>query len=828
MQHLYASCALFHLLRLAVTLSMVNAIFPSASFAQRGRVNTGSAVAGGPASWTIPEPFASKLDAATLFGPSQVALFSGNQMMVYAPGGEAEQPVPITKIAGWPIGATGVDAACPYGASKLLLITGTRALEYDLPTAAITAQFNWPLPGGWQYVDGAVDWGGSQILVTYGLQYAIFDASTGAFSQPASLAWSGWPQAWNDGIDDVLNINDGQFYFLRGGEVISYNPQTSAFAGPPAKIASSVAAVKKPEVPWCLIANPENPGFGQLTDAKTQAAGGAAGNDQVIKLNRGSRVAEVQVYGAWMISGLAFVTETSDGRRTTSTVFGRASGLPKVFALQPDECITGFSGAYGGSSGDYIYTLQVRTNKSTSPMFGGQGAGSGNNKFEVLIPYEGSFSGVFGKTSDYVSNIGVLYAHYADPLAAAGTGGADVEEEQSSTPTKKPAGGAGRSDDFEDGMMEPGSEMDRGEFPAKDWFGVSLDILYLDAMKPVQTRKAPKNALVLVASKEGIGPKKWHIPHGSRYTTKATYGSSEFDKTVSNMAEYSKMWEVHGSASVDAGGLVGGAGGSLSASYQSMNTSSFGSETKYYIQTAKSEYFGIWLDLTWQDDISGDFKRQKLTSHFRAAILALSAPETRVPTFSTDEQRRGAELPAGLQRYKETYQKIIDAYGTHFTDSVTYGGRYIKKVESKSNWSSMSKETIAKADVEVRARYGGFGAHVSGSVSVGGTMQNSSSNSNFSITTTVTTEATGGSGTEYTTWERSVVDQPAPVTLGVKPLTVLLNKEFFPEDPDIEKKQAIMRAVMVQHLIDKAGLPKGPVGGGSARPPSWWGAAGVR
>ncbi len=126
--------------------------------------------------------------------------------------------------------------------------------------------------------------------------------------------------------------------------------------------------------------------------------GGAAFSDTNIP--QGARISEVRVYSGNFVDGIQAVYILPDGRTYEGQFHGNRGGRASVFRLDPDEYITGISGRYG----DYIDSLTLRTNKRTSPAYGGRG---GRRDFSVELPSGYMAIGFSGRAGKYLDAIGL-------------------------------------------------------------------------------------------------------------------------------------------------------------------------------------------------------------------------------------------------------------------------------------------------------------------------------------------------------------------------------------------------------------------------------------
>lgn len=119
----------------------------------------------------------------------------------------------------------------------------------------------------------------------------------------------------------------------------------------------------------------------------------------------GERVAEIRVWAFGYIDAIQIVHKRNPVIHEFDK-HGGNGGIVNVFTLDDDEFITGISGRYGG----VIDSLQIHTNKQTSPEYGGTG---GNIHYEYICPEGIEIAGFFGRTGVYngynvIANLGVI------------------------------------------------------------------------------------------------------------------------------------------------------------------------------------------------------------------------------------------------------------------------------------------------------------------------------------------------------------------------------------------------------------------------------------
>jgi hypothetical protein len=114
-----------------------------------------------------------------------------------------------------------------------------------------------------------------------------------------------------------------------------------------------------------------------------------------------SKVVEIRVSHGRVIEGIQIAYEMSDGTRHPLRMHGGAGGPLEVFTLHRDEYITGIGGRYG----DFVDSLQIRTNKQRTTHFGGNG---GTADYVYEAPEGTEIVGFCGRSGDVIDAIGVI------------------------------------------------------------------------------------------------------------------------------------------------------------------------------------------------------------------------------------------------------------------------------------------------------------------------------------------------------------------------------------------------------------------------------------
>jgi hypothetical protein len=113
-------------------------------------------------------------------------------------------------------------------------------------------------------------------------------------------------------------------------------------------------------------------------------------------------VVEVRVWAGEMVDAVQLVLE-DNGRRYETIKHGGSGGRLQTYRLQRGEYITGIAGRHG----KYIDSIQIRTNRNTSPTFGGRG---GSGDFYIEVPRGERAVGFAGRSGKYLDAIGLVYS----------------------------------------------------------------------------------------------------------------------------------------------------------------------------------------------------------------------------------------------------------------------------------------------------------------------------------------------------------------------------------------------------------------------------------
>lgn len=168
---------------------------------------------------------------------------------------------------------------------------------------------------------------------------------------------------------------------------------------------------------WGTLAIGQAPSLSEIVGGR----GGIGFSDAEIP--SGGRVLEVHIRSGDHVDSVQMTYSLPDGRVVTGPRHGGSGGELNIFRLDSDEYITGISGRYG----DYIDSIQIHTNKRTSPIFGGRG---GNRDFRIEISSGNQAVGFTGRAGDYLDAVGLtfvpVYLEEVRPTAISGGRGGSL------------------------------------------------------------------------------------------------------------------------------------------------------------------------------------------------------------------------------------------------------------------------------------------------------------------------------------------------------------------------------------------------------------------
>jgi hypothetical protein len=123
----------------------------------------------------------------------------------------------------------------------------------------------------------------------------------------------------------------------------------------------------------------------------------------------GARISEIRIQAGERIDGIQAIYTLGDGRMLEGPYHGGRGGRTNSFRLDTDEYVIGIYGRYG----ETIDSISIRTNKRTSPIYGGRG---GDRDFRVDVPQGSVAIGFSGRSAELLDAIGLLYENSRNPV----------------------------------------------------------------------------------------------------------------------------------------------------------------------------------------------------------------------------------------------------------------------------------------------------------------------------------------------------------------------------------------------------------------------------
>ena len=183
------------------------------------------------------------------------------------------------------------------------------------------------------------------------------------------------------------------------------------------------------------------------------------------------------------------------------------------------------------------------------------------------------------------------------------------------------------------------------------------------------------------------------------------------------------------------------------------------------------------------------------------------------------EYKTGTFVPKCAEEEEEKYQRVIELFGTHYTTSVTMGGKAFDRYTLSANEMEKIQTQVASSSmglsVSAAAEYSSF----SGFVKTSGQVTSQLSSTARSLLKTQSTtrnqwflggdpgmgDGESASLESLKNWAATVPAKPVPISVSLMPLPALLTSKQFPNDPLIEKKQRHLFAVLYNVCNRKGG-----------------------
>jgi MAC/Perforin domain len=181
-------------------------------------------------------------------------------------------------------------------------------------------------------------------------------------------------------------------------------------------------------------------------------------------------------------------------------------------------------------------------------------------------------------------------------------------------------------------------------------------------------------------------------------------------------------------------------------------------------------------------------------------ICRLELSESEEGNLEVSKELAKGVLKLPSARNPTAYEAFIKKFGTHYSSSITLGGRAYQRVTVKeAEYSSFLEDGLdmtgeAKLTFDIASAGGRAG------------QQDTRSKKFVNATKSSTDDIKHSGGTPFTaldSWTPTVKDDPAPIKVNLEPLYELLIEKFFVSDPEIEKKQALLRTAIDEYLSSK-------------------------
>ena len=790
--------------------------------------------------WSLDASMGNNLSSAVYIpGMESVLFIRGTELLFYPLNGTEQVAGDIRNYGNLPSGWTEITAAVLWSSSTVLLFNGENYVSLNINDATLSGAKRFPgLPKNWNgRLDAAVNWNGDLYFFAGG-QYAKYAKKQKSFIEYEMMRkWNGWADIWSEGAQSVLNIGDGYLYFFNDGECLVFNALNNSFQSPPFRIADELPPgeeiVEFEEEPpgldimtnkgndapptalnngsntnnWCLTGVPSGNSNAGLSADVIYMKNGDSGNEMIDDAVAGARLAEIRVWGNFVIYGLQTILETPEGQLIELPILGKEKGKASSFKLAPDECLTGIEGTHIGADGRYIHTIRFQTSSGKSPIFGTR---KGHKTFNVKIPDGTAFYGLAVKSKSFLTSVGIKFVYFDDANLVAHEG--TISSANNGMDESSSGGGPEDTprdewrDDYEDFTKELielswGSATAVRQLPASDWLGTGVNILTLDPVDIAKSETKTPPIELTVSEKLGGPRADKALPMGSDYKTELYAKDDKVGKWIEKHSDFTKQY----GGSVGVSGGFGPVAGSLSASFSEMNNTKIGSKEIHLTRFVESRQFWVRLKLNWRQQGFGK-ARQKLNLDFRSMVEHLPVPRN-IPDKTYSSMTKGAPLPYSVESVRQQYQALLDEYGTHFVRKAFFGGKYVSNtIITKQDYEATRQNKNAfKALVQGQAGPVSLGANVAFSYGEKSTVGEKSKTLNVKKFV-----QGGGAVTTFDKWEAGLLESPSVIKVELMGTYELLTNIFFPNDPDIDKKRKVLKMVMEQYVKDNGQLPQEP------------------
>lgn len=317
--------------------------------------------------------------------------------------------------------------------------------------------------------------------------------------------------------------------------------------------------------------------------------------------------------------------------------------------------------------------------------------------------------------------------------------------------------------------------MAKPPFPNVDYLGRGYDILYTDPLDYASGNQQVKVPVIALQpgsdDSVALDDSSYSYPLGTQHVPDP---GGTTDLEFQQLYQATDYLDTFSETATVKAGIPLVAEFTLSESYtSSFSTSSSSKSTTLYVNR---EVRIETINFTPAED---NPVKQQLSSDFANAIINL--PIT---------QDYGQDNSA--------YAAFIQQFGTHYTTSVSFGGRaYQYTVIEATTYSSMESSGL-----DIKAGASGsfdiFTASASGSYDQQNTEKYQSATENC---TTIKNYSGGKPQDNWDQWVDSVTDSPVPIGLTLAPITDLLTSDYS-TDPNIATKQELLLDAIEQYLTD--------------------------
>ncbi len=793
--------------------------------------------------WSLPPAVSDGIGGATYITDMQLAAFVNNTTIVYYPD-DGSEPF-AAELSGYgdlPAGWTALTAIAKWDESSLMLFNGAEYMLLNINEPSLQYVGAFPgMPASWGgSFDAASQWIDSQLLFFKGTQYVIYDKNTREMTAISDVTnFQGWDPSWTR-IDAVINKEDGYLYFFHNngyqqlnmitqafeGGVIQMSAPRSSYGAPPVVSVNTTSNYGSPPVVqntvinnpstevieskqeeravvdtsgWCLTGTPPENSRGEGLIEHYTPAGGDKGLNSEDNVTAGTRVAEIRVWGSYVINGIQTVLQNQEGTFTELPILGSEKGRMQVYKVPEGSCITGVKGTSNGSYGLAIHDLTITTTNGSSQRFGKRGS----KPFNIKIPNNTSFYGFKVASDTKISGISLKYVGYESDIP-------EDEEDIASQEDAIDAQTASDSSDFKakyrgeyfDEYVDYVDKMNTEStgfsnliaISGIDAMGKGVNFLELDPIDISSTIKNKSIFNVLIKNKGGGPNNKFQMPYGFDYGIVGQGGAENQERFVEDSSDY--IEEFSKSISVEGGTPKGG--GSLSQSYTDMTSGTLGTSHIYLAMHTERKIHKFTSDPYW---ISSEGKRRlQLDYSFRAVIDELPVPSS-FPIIPTKSIKKGKSLPSVVRDVEAAYMEVINRYGTHYISEATLGGRYVTTTRISKEYYIDKRESTEsfKASVVAETKKANAGGSYGTDESDG-----SSTGSSFRSLDKKTYISGAAGQTVLADWSKDLENNPVPIDVTLRGNYEFLTKIFWPNDSKIDKKRELLRMITMKYIADNA------------------------